>query len=38
MPELLESPRPIDHIVDWDNAFFCQAAKRGELTSRSCDG
>lgn len=33
-----QAPRPIDPVVDWDNAFFWEAAKRGELVSRTCDG
>lgn len=38
MPEQLQSPRPIDPVVGWDNACFWEAAKRGELVSRSCNG
>lgn len=29
--------RPIDPVVEQDNAFFWEAAKRGELVSRSCN-
>jgi uncharacterized OB-fold protein len=32
-----DSLQPIDPIVDRDNAFFWEAAKRGELVTRVCD-
>ena len=38
LEEVAQSPRLIDPIVEQDNAFFWEAAKRGELVSRSCDG
>jgi uncharacterized OB-fold protein len=32
------APRRPDPVVERDNAFFWEAAKRGELVSRTCDG
>lgn len=37
MSEQLAAPRPVDPVVDWDNAFCWEAAKRGELVSRRCE-
>lgn len=42
MTEIAETEKKsstyLDPIVDQDNAFFWEAAKRGELVSRTCDG